>query len=93
MREPTAEAEYDTLRAVRVHEPGIEAAIGAMDPGPNHFARPFSVCEAKREHRRMVEVLEDAGVEVLPDGEGLDPDQLTNGGGGIHCMTSPIRRA
>lgn len=64
MPEPRVEAEYDTLRTVRVHEPGIEAAIGAMDPGPNHFARPFSVREAKREHRRMVEVLEDAGVEV-----------------------------
>lgn len=64
MPEPTVEAEYDTLRTVRVHEPGIEAAIGAMDPGPNHFARPFSVREAKREHRRMVEALEDAGVEV-----------------------------
>lgn len=64
MPEPTVEAEYDTLRTVRVHEPGIEAAIGAMDPGPNHFARPFSMREAKREHRRMVEALEDAGVEV-----------------------------
>lgn len=78
MPEPTVEAEYDTLRAVRVHEPGIEAAIGAMDPGPNHFARTFSVREAKREHRRMVEVLEDAGVEVrhlhedLADGGVLD---------------------
>ena len=78
MPKPTVEAEYDTLRAVRVHEPGIEAAIGAMDPGPNHFARPFSVREAKREHRRMVEVLEDAGVEVrhihedLADGGVLD---------------------
>ncbi|WP_281196136.1 arginine deiminase family protein [Halorubrum sp. F4] len=64
MPEPTVKAEYDTLRTVRVHEPGVEGAIGAMDPGPNHFARPFSVREAKREHRRMVETLEDAGVEV-----------------------------
>ncbi|MFC5134420.1 MULTISPECIES: arginine deiminase family protein [Haloferacaceae] len=78
MPEPTVEAEYDTLRTVRVHEPGVEAAIGAMDPGPNHFARPFSVREAKREHRRMVETLEDAGVEVrhlhedLADGGLLD---------------------
>ncbi|GAA0518145.1 arginine deiminase [Halorubrum aquaticum] len=78
MPKPTVEAEYDTLRAVRVHEPGIEAAIGAMDPGPNHFARPFSVREAKREHRRMVEVLENAGVEVrhihedLADGDLLE---------------------
>lgn len=72
MSEPTVEAEYDTLRAVRVHEPGIEAAIGAMDPGPNHFARPFSVREAKREHRRMVEVLEEAGVEVRHLHEDLD---------------------
>lgn len=60
----SVDAEYDTLRAVRVHEPGIEAALGAIDPGPNHFARPFSVREAKREHRRMVSTLESAGVDV-----------------------------
>jgi arginine deiminase len=91
MPKATVEAEYDTLRAVRVHEPGIEAAIGAMDPGPNHFARPFSVREAKREHRRLVEVLEDAGVEVrhihedLADGgvlDGLVEEAITVGEGG-----------
>ncbi|OYR58353.1 arginine deiminase family protein [Halorubrum halodurans] len=79
MPKPTVEAEYDTLRAVRVHEPGIEAAIGAMDPGPNHFARPFSVREAKREHRRLVEVLEDAGVEVRHIHEDLDDGGVLDG--------------
>ena len=64
MSDHVAEAEYEPLRAVRVHEPGVEALLGAIDPGPNHFARPFSLREAKREHRRMTEVLDSAGVEV-----------------------------
>ena len=64
MTDHTARAEFDTLREVRVHEPGFEALLGAMDPEPNHFARPFSLREAKAEHRLIVETLEDAGVEV-----------------------------
>ena len=60
----TVGAEYEPLRAVRVHEPGFEALIGAIDPSPNHFARPFSLREAKREHREMTSILESEGVEV-----------------------------
>lgn len=60
----TVEAEYDRLRAVRVHEPGFEAALGALDPGPNHFSRPFSARAARHEHERIVSVLRSAGVEV-----------------------------
>jgi len=75
----TVEAEYDRLSAVRVHEPGFEAALGALDPGPNHFSRPFSAREARREHERIVSVLRSAGVEVcylhdeLADGGALEP--------------------
>jgi len=39
-----------------------------------------------------IEALKELGVTVLPDGEGLPRDALTNGAGGIHCMTTPIRR-
>ncbi len=64
MTDHTARAEFDTLREVRVHEPGFEALLGAIDPEANHFARPFSLREARAEHRLIVETLEDAGVEV-----------------------------
>jgi len=56
--------------------PIYETDDGACDPNDN----------------RTIERLEREGVEVLPDAEGLDPANLTNGGGGIHCMTSPIAR-
>jgi arginine deiminase len=38
--------------------------------------------------RRMREV----GVEVVPDGVGLRLNELTKGGGAVHCMTQPIAR-
>ncbi len=72
MTDCTVDAEYDRLREVRVHEPGIEALIGATDPAPNHFSRSFSVREARSEHRTMVETLESAGVTVRYLHEDLD---------------------
>ncbi|MDY6818257.1 MAG: arginine deiminase family protein [Halobacteriales archaeon] len=39
-----------------------------------------------------IEALKDHGVEVVPDGTGLLPTALTNGGGGVHCMTTPLSR-
>jgi arginine deiminase len=39
-----------------------------------------------------IEALKERGVEVLPDGTGLLPSALTAGGGGVHCMTTPLSR-
>ncbi len=64
MGDHSVRAEYETLQAVRVHEPGFEALLGAIDPAPNHFARAFSLRTAKGEHRTIVETLESAGVDV-----------------------------
>ena len=39
-----------------------------------------------------IEALRDHGVAVRPDGIGIPRATLTNGAGGLHCMTTPISR-
>jgi len=39
-----------------------------------------------------IERLKERGVEVLPDGEGVPEGVLTQGAGGINCMTVPLER-
>lgn len=39
-----------------------------------------------------IEALRDHGVTVRPDGIGIPRAALTNGAGGLHCMTTPISR-
>lgn len=49
---------------------------GAYDPAEN----------------QTIEAMRREGVEVVPDGQGLDLSHLTNGYGGVHCMTTPLSR-
>jgi arginine deiminase len=44
------------------------------------------------ENNPTIEALKERGVTVLPDGEGIPRAALTSGSGGIHCMTTPLRR-
>lgn len=44
------------------------------------------------DNNQTIDRLKAEGVDILPDGEGLELEHLTNGGGGVHCMTTPIRR-
>lgn len=64
MTEHTVYAEYDRLDAVRIHTPGLELWSGALDPTPNLFDSPIPPEAARREHERLVETLESAGVDV-----------------------------
>lgn len=48
--------------------------------------------EYRPENNPTIEALKRRGVRVLPDGEGVPRDALTEGAGGIHCMTTPIVR-
>ncbi|GAA0252656.1 arginine deiminase family protein [Haladaptatus pallidirubidus] len=48
--------------------------------------------EYRSENNPTIEKLKELGVEILPDGAGIPRDSLTNGGGGIHCMTTPLSR-
>jgi arginine deiminase len=60
----TVRAEFDPLSGVRVHTPGLELWSGSVDPGPNLFDTHVPPDRARREHERIVETLESAGVEV-----------------------------
>ena len=44
------------------------------------------------ENNPTIEALCDHGVTVRPDGVGIPRAALTNGAGGLHCMTTPISR-
>jgi len=57
----------------------------------------FPICITGRdgyapEQNKTIERMKEYGVEIVPDGTGLAIDALRSGYGGIHCMTSPIRR-
>jgi len=64
MNEHAVRAEYEPLNGVRVHTPGLELWSGSVDPGPNLFDVHVPPDQARREHERLVETLETAGVEV-----------------------------
>jgi arginine deiminase len=64
MTEYAARAEFDPLNAVRVHTPGLELWSGALDPDSNLFDVPIAPERARREHERLIETYEAAGIEV-----------------------------
>ncbi len=57
-----------------------------------HRDDPDGTGEYRPERNPTIETLRERGVEILPDGTGLCPSALTRGGGGVHCMTTPISR-
>ncbi|MBA7473473.1 Arginine deiminase [subsurface metagenome] len=59
-------AEWEQLRRVAVHRPGIEMFFGLLEPYAALYERAFSRYEARREHDRLVRTLrEEFGVRVL----------------------------
>ena len=59
------EAEWDKLRKVIVHKPGIEMFFGLLDPHASLYERAFSQNAALKDHDRLVYALQDQfGVEV-----------------------------
>jgi arginine deiminase len=55
--EAKATAEWETLRTVVIHRPGIEMFFGLLDPYASLYERAFSRHGARREHERLEEVL------------------------------------
>jgi arginine deiminase len=52
-----ASAEWDPLRTVVIHRPGIEMFFGLLDPYASLYERAFSRYEARGEHERLEHVL------------------------------------
>src|SRR5579863_9052864 len=60
----TIRAEWDTLKEVDVHRPGIEMFFGLMAPFSFLYERAFSMDEAIYEHTELEHALSLAGVRV-----------------------------
>jgi arginine deiminase len=59
-------AEWDRLRKVVVHKPGMEMFFGLIDPSASLYERAFDQTAATREHDRLTSALRDEfGVEVI----------------------------
>ncbi len=74
-----ARAEFDRLRSVRVHRPGLEAFVGSLDHRRHGFPAPLSLSPAQTEHDRLVTTLDGEGIEVRylhDDLEGAELDSL-----------------
>ncbi len=51
-----ATAEWEPLRKIVIHRPGIEMFLGLLDPYASLYERAFSRYEARREHERLEHV-------------------------------------
>lgn len=76
MTKYTVRAEFHELSSVRVHEPGFETFAGVVDPEPNLFRSGFAVERAQSEHRDVVEILENEGVDVHYLHEDIDENEF-----------------
>jgi arginine deiminase len=59
-------AEWEPLRKVVIHRPGIEMFFGLLEPYASLYERAFSRLKARKEHERLEDALRyEFGVEVL----------------------------
>ena len=60
-------AEWDNLRKVAVHSPGVEMYFGLLDPFASLYERSFSMKEAIREHELLTYTLKhEFKVDIIP---------------------------
>ncbi len=57
-------SEWDQLKEVMMHRPGIEIDYAMLSPRPFLFERPFKTSVAIKEHIALQEILQDNGVKV-----------------------------
>lgn len=57
-------AEWDRLRDVMIHRPGIEIEYAMLAPGPFLFERPFRTDVAISEHEKLEKTMSENGVNV-----------------------------
>ncbi|GAB4543448.1 MAG: hypothetical protein Kow0063_36620 [Anaerolineae bacterium] len=58
-------AEWDAARLVLLCEPGFETLLALLETNSANFLRPFSLEQARREHRAFRQLLEARGVSVI----------------------------
>jgi arginine deiminase len=60
-------AEWDTLRKVAVHSPGIEMYFGLLDPFASLYERSFSMEKAIKEHEILTYILKhEFKIDIIP---------------------------
>ncbi|EQD41920.1 arginine deiminase, partial [mine drainage metagenome] len=57
-------AEWNNLREVIMHRPGVEIDYAMLAPKPFLFERPYRTTEADGEHEKLQRYLKEAGVRV-----------------------------
>ena len=71
-----AKAEYNNLKAVFVHRPGIESFFGTLDAAANCFLSKFNYEDAQIEHDTLVTSLQNEGVNTLYARDALSNDDI-----------------
>ena len=66
----TAKAEWEPLKSVLMHRPGVEIEYAMLAPRPFLFERCFHTTAARTEHKDLQDTLSHNGVkvQVLKDG-------------------------
>ncbi|MEM0129615.1 MAG: arginine deiminase family protein [Thermoplasmata archaeon] len=64
MIDSVQQAEWDPLREVVIHRPGIESFFGLLEPYAFLYEHAFSLAGAIEEHRALEQALTDAGIQV-----------------------------
>ncbi len=64
MLDSVQRAEWDPLREVLIHRPGIEMFFGLLEPYTFLYEGAFSLSGALHEHRALEQALTDAGIRV-----------------------------
>lgn len=57
-------SEWDQLKEVLIHRPGVEVEYAMLAPEPFLFERPFNVSKAREEHEGLENILKENGVRV-----------------------------
>lgn len=82
-----------TIVPVKYEERAIATNFLTLNDG-KVFAACFADGNGRPDSDRNVTIerMKDAGIEIVPNGEGLPISALRSGYGGIHCMTTPLNR-
>ena len=59
-----ARAEWEPLRKVAVHKPGLEVLFGLLDPENSLFRSRFNYLKARKEFENLLETLHSEGIRV-----------------------------
>jgi len=60
-----ARAEWDPLKKVALHKPGLEVFFGLLEPEKSLFKRRFDFVKARKEYEELIDALKSEGVATF----------------------------